>query len=93
MDDRVAHSGKRSLKINHKKATSYSMMTRQVEFDPHKQYIITGWIKGENIKPGDGAEDFALLSMLRDRGARQKAQTLAEAVVANPQPATLRAAR
>ena len=41
----------------------------------------------------EGAEDFALLSMLRDQGAHQKAQTLAEAVVASPQAATVRAAR
>lgn len=55
VDDTVAHSGKRSLKINHKKATSYSMMTRRVEFEPQKDYIITAWIKGEDIKPGDGS--------------------------------------
>lgn len=55
VDDSVAHSGQRSLKISHKKPTSYSMMTRRVEFEPHKHYIITGWIRGENIKPGDGA--------------------------------------
>ena len=55
VDDTVARSGKRSLKIIHKKPTSYSMMTRRVEFESHKHYIITAWIKGENIKPGDGA--------------------------------------
>ncbi len=55
VDDSVAHSGERSLKISHRKPTSYSMMTRRVEFEPHRHYVITGWIKGENIKPGDGA--------------------------------------
>jgi len=53
VDDTVAHSGDRSLKISQADPTSYSMMTQRVEFAPQKQYVITAWIRGEGIDGGE----------------------------------------
>ena len=55
VDETIAHSGRRSLKISHRQPTSYSMMSQQVDFEPNRSYIITGWIKGDDIQPGAGA--------------------------------------
>jgi len=60
VDETFAHSGERSLKISHRKPTSYSMVDQQVDFEAGKVYVITGWIKGDDIKPGDGAAQARL---------------------------------
>ena len=31
------------------------MMQQRVDFEAQKHYIITGWIMGDDIKPGDGS--------------------------------------
>jgi len=53
VDDTVAHSGRRSLRISQGRFSSYSMVTQRVQFEPGKQYVITGWIKAQNIQRGD----------------------------------------
>ena len=49
VDDAVAYSGTRSLRISHQNPNSYSMMTQRVEFEPNKQYVVSFRIKGEEI--------------------------------------------
>ena len=53
VDDTVAHSGNRSLRITQAAPTSYSMMEQRVTFEPQKHYVITGWIRGEGIDGGE----------------------------------------
>jgi hypothetical protein len=55
LDDTCAHSGRRSLRLSHRNAGSYSMMQQQVDFAPDRFYVATAWIRGEDIQPGAGA--------------------------------------
>ena len=54
-DETFAHSGERSLRISHAKPTSYSPVQQRVEFEANRHYVVTGWIKGDDIKPGPGS--------------------------------------
>ena len=55
VDSEVAHTGARSLRIRHAKPTSYSRADQVVDLTPGKRYVISGWAKGEDIKPGPGS--------------------------------------
>ncbi len=60
IDAGVAHAGGHSLRITHRRATSYSRAQQTIPVEPNTEYLVTGWVKAENVELGEGSQGARL---------------------------------
>ena len=53
-DDQIAHSGSSSIRISSPYVT-HAWFKQEVTVEPETQYLLSGWIKTENVRSGSGA--------------------------------------
>ena len=66
-DDVSAHSGVSSVRISSSTAT-YAWYEQVVTVEPNTQYMLTGWVKTENVSSGGGANLSLLSGWLHSEG-------------------------
>ncbi|MGD9498076.1 MAG: hypothetical protein AB7Y46_17375, partial [Armatimonadota bacterium] len=60
VDDQVAHSGTRSLRISHESAAAYSRAQRRIGVKPGSSYLFTFFVRTEDVQLGDGSQGARL---------------------------------
>jgi len=60
IDSEVAHEGGRSLRLRHNRATSYTRAQQTIAVEPNTRYLLTAWVKAENVELGDGSQGARL---------------------------------
>jgi len=55
IDDQVAHSGERSLRISHEGDRAYSRAQRRIEVTPGVSYLFTFFVRTQDVEPATGA--------------------------------------
>lgn len=60
IDDQVAHSGTRSLRLRHESAAAYSRAQRRIAVTPGASYLFTCFVRTQDVQLGDGSQGARL---------------------------------
>jgi len=73
IDGEVAHSGGHSLRLAHKRATSYTRAQQVLSVEPNTRYLFTFWVRADDLQLGDGSQG-ARLYVEKSTGDRASAK-------------------
>jgi len=60
VDNQVAHSGQRSVRLTHHSPNSYTRAQQRIAVEPDTRYLFTFWIKASNLELGEGGNGARL---------------------------------